>query len=202
ALLHAGGAIQAAGSIERGTTVSDFDPIEKARGHSVDAAIASTDHAGIHVNLVDTPGYPDFRGPALSALAAVETVAIVVDADAGIGHGTRRMMEYAAARRLCRAIVVNRIDHDGVDAGALLESLRAAFGPEVLPLNLPADGGRRVVDCFGAGAAGSQEATDAGVVGEWHQRIIDQVVEVNEAVMDHYLDAGEGGLSGQELHDA
>ena len=101
ALLHAGGAIQAAGSIERGSTVSDFDPIEKARGHSIDAAIASTDHAGIHVNLVDTPGYPDFRGPALSALAAIETVAIVVDADAGIGHGTRRMMEYAASRGLC-----------------------------------------------------------------------------------------------------
>ena len=78
ALLHAGGAIPAAGSIERGNTVSDFDPIEKQRGHSVDVGIASTDHAGIHVNLIDTPGYPDFRGPALSALAAVETVAVVV----------------------------------------------------------------------------------------------------------------------------
>ena len=78
ALLHAGGALQAAGSVERGNTVSDFDPIEKARGHSLDAAIASTDHGGIHVNLVDTPGYPDFRGPALSALAAVETVAVAL----------------------------------------------------------------------------------------------------------------------------
>ena len=130
ALLHAGGALQTAGSIERGNTVSDFDPIEKARGHSLDAAIASTDHGSaggerVHVNLIDTPGYPDFRGPALSALAAVETVAIVVDADTGIGHGTRRMMEHAAARGLCRAIVVNRIDHEGVDAAGLLESLRA-----------------------------------------------------------------------------
>jgi elongation factor G len=202
ALLHAGGAIQAAGSIERGTTVSDFDPVEKARGHSVDAAIASTDHAGVHINLIDTPGYPDFRGPALSALAAVETVAIVVDADTGIGHGTRRMMEYATARGLCRAIVVNRIDHEGADLAGLLDALRATFGPELLPLNLPAEGGRRVVDCFGAGAAGSAEASDAGTPGEWHQRIIDQVVEVNETVMDHYLDLGEGGLTGQELHDA
>ncbi|MDQ3160423.1 MAG: GTP-binding protein, partial [Pseudomonadota bacterium] len=100
ALLHAGGAIQTAGSIERGSTVSDFDPIEKDRGHSIDAAIASTDHAGIHVNLIDTPGYPDFRGPTLSALAAVETVAIVVDADHGIDHGTVRMMEHAKARKL------------------------------------------------------------------------------------------------------
>ena len=79
-LLHAGGAPQAAGTIERGNTVSDFDPIERERGRSIDAAIASTDHGGIHVNLIDTPGCLDFRGPALSALAAVETVAIVVDA--------------------------------------------------------------------------------------------------------------------------
>ena len=89
ALLHAGGAIQAAGSIERGSTVSDFDPMEKSRGHSLDAAIASIDHAAagrqlVHVNLVDTPGYPDFRGPALSALAAVETLLVVVDADHGV----------------------------------------------------------------------------------------------------------------------
>ncbi|WP_374381281.1 elongation factor G [Thermomonas sp.] len=198
ALLHAGGALQAAGTIERGNTVSDFDPIERERGHSIDAAIASTDHGGIHVNLIDTPGYPDFRGPALSALAAVETVAIVVDADTGVGHGSRRMMEYARQRGLCRAIVVNKIDHAGHDLAALMEALRTEFGPEALPLNLPADGGARVVDCFGQREGDS----DLGRVADWHQKIIDQVVEINETVMDHYLDLGEDGLSGQELHDA
>src|SRR5690606_33969409 len=135
-------------SIERGSTTSDFDPMERQRGHSLDAAIASVDHGGIHLNLIDTPGYPDFRGPALSALAAVETVAIVVDADTGIGYGTRRMREHARARGLCRLLVVNKLDHDGAGTGALLESLRETFGPEVLPMNLPADGGTRVVDCF------------------------------------------------------
>jgi len=198
ALLHAGGALQAAGSIERGNTVSDFDPIEKERGHSIDAAIASTDHAGIHVNLIDTPGYPDFRGPALSALAAVETVAVVVDADAGISYGTQRMMEYARARNLCRVIVVNKIDHPGAKLAALLDSLRDAFGPEVLPINLPAEGGKSVVNCFWQSSGNS----NLGDVAEWHQKIIDQVVEINETVMDHYLDLGEGGLSGAELHDA
>ena len=198
ALLHAGGALQTAGTVERGNTVSDFDPIEKERGHSIDAAIASTDHAGIHVNLIDTAGYPDFRGPTLSALSAVETVAVVVDADTGIGYGTRRMMEHAKARRLCRAIVVNKIDHAGHDLGALLESLRAEFGAEILPLNLPVDGGTRVVDCFGS----KDGTSDLGAVADWHQKIIDQVVEINETVMDHYLDLGEEGLSGQELHDA
>ena len=198
ALLQAGGALQAAGSIERGSTVSDFDPIEKERGHSIDAAIASTDHAGIHVNLVDTPGYPDFRGPALSALAAVETVAVVVDADAGVEYGTRRMMERAAERGLCRAVIVNKIDHDGADCARVLQQLRDEFGPEVLPVNLPADGGRKVVDCF----SGGNGESDLGAVADWHQKILDQVVEINETVMDHYLDLGEGGLSGAELHDA
>jgi elongation factor G len=198
ALLHAGGALQTAGSIERGTTVSDFDPIEKERGHSIDAAIASTDHAGIHVNLIDTAGYPDFRGPTLAALAVVETVAVVVDADTGIGYGTRRMMEYAQGRRLCRAIVVNKIDHDGANLGALLDDLRETFGNEVLPLNLPANGGKAVIDCFGQ----SEGDSDLGPVADWHQRIIDQVVEINEQVMDHFLEVGEEGMGVQELHDA
>ena len=166
ALLQAGGALQTAGSIERGSTVSDFDPIEKQRGHSLDAAIASTDHAGIHVNLIDTPGYPDFRGPTLSALAAVETVAIVVDADTGVEYGTRRMMEHAKARNLCRVLVVNKIDHEGADAARVLEDLRETFGPECLPLNLSADRGQRVVDCYAASAAGSAEDSDLGTVGD------------------------------------
>ena len=198
ALLHAGGTLTTAGSIERGSTVSDFDPIEKERGHSIDAAIASTDHGGIHVNLIDTPGYPDFRGPALAALAAVETVAVVVDADGGIEYGARRMMEYARSRGLCRTIIVNKIDHAGADLAGLMASIRAEFGPEALPLNLPAAGGAAVVDCFGKREGDS----DLGAVAEWHQRIIDQVVEINEKVMDRFLDLGEDGLSPAELHDA
>lgn len=203
ALLHAGGALQTAGTVERGNTVSDFDPIEKQRGHSIDAAIASLDHAAasgeaVHLNLVDLPGYPDFRGPALAALDAVETALVVVDAAAGVEHGTRRMMERARERGLCRAIVVNRIDVDGADPARTLAQLREAFGGTVLPLNLPAGGGARVVDCFGQGDGDS----DLGPVADWHQRILDQVVEVNETVMDHYLELGESGLTGAELHDA
>ncbi|NCT70158.1 MAG: elongation factor G [Xanthomonadaceae bacterium] len=198
ALLHAGGALQVAGTIERGTTVSDYDPIEKARGHSIDTAIASTDHGGVHVNLIDTPGYPEFRGPALSAFSAVDTALIVVDADSGVAHGTRRLMERARERNLCRAIVINKIDHEGADAAGVLAALREEFGPEVLPLNLPAQDGKAVIDCFWQSAGDS----DLGAVADWHQKIIDQVVEINETVMEHYLDLGEGGLSGEELHDA
>ena len=94
-LLHAGGAIQTAGTVERGSTVSDHDPMEKARHHSMAASIASIDIGDVHINLIDTPGFPDFRGPTLSALAAVETCAIVVDAVTGIAHTTRRLMDRA-----------------------------------------------------------------------------------------------------------
>ena len=198
ALLHAGGAISAAGSLERGSTVSDFDPMEKARGHSLNTAIASTDHAGIHVNLIDTPGYPDFRGPSLSAFSAVETVAVVVNAATGVEYGTRRMMEYARSRNLCRVLVVNKIDVDPGHLPVLLEELREAFGPECLPINLPADKGTRVVDCF----FNPEGDSDLGPVADAHQRIVDQVVEINEQVMERYLEDGEEGLSGQALHDA
>jgi elongation factor G len=198
ALLHAGGAIQTAGSVERGTTVSDFDPMEKARGHSIGSTIASIDHGGLHVNLIDTPGFPDFRGPTLSALAAVETCAVVVNAATGIEHGTTRLMEYAKARRLSRLVIVNKIDQDGVKLAALVDQLRDTFGPECLPINLPAANGTKVVDCFfnPAGEA------DFSSVAEAHQRIIDQVVEINEDVMGKYLEEGEQGLSGQQLHEA
>jgi elongation factor G len=198
ALLHAGGAIASAGSIERGSTVSDHDPMERERQHSLNTAIASIDHGGIHVNLIDTPGYPDFRGPTLSALAAVETCAVVVGAGHGIDHSTQRLMDYAKARRLCRLIVVNRIDQTDADLELLVEQLREAFGPECLPINLPARGRADVVDCF---FKPTGEA-DFGAVADAHQRIIDQVVEINETVMGHYLEDGEAGLSGKELHDA
>ena len=203
ALLHAGGALQTAGTVERGNTVSDFDPLERQRGHSIDAAIASLDHADaaggtIHLNLVDLPGYPDFRGPALASLAAVDTALVVVDAVAGVEHGTRRMMERARERGLCRAIAINRMDAEGADPGRVLEQLRDAFGGCVLPLNLPAGGGAEVVDCFGR----SDGDSDLGPVADWHQRILDQVAEINETVMDRYLELGESGLTGSELHDA
>ena len=198
ALLHAGGAIQTAGSVERGTTVSDFDPMEKARVHSLNTAIAHIDHAGIHVNLIDTPGYADFRGPTLSAFSAVETACIVVNAGNGIEYGTRRMMEHAKSRGLCRTLVINRIDAEPGKLAALLDALRAEFGNECLPLNLPANGGKSVVDCFFNPVGDS----DFGPVADWHQKIIDQVVEINETVMGHYLEEGEAGLSGAELHDA
>jgi elongation factor G len=196
ALLHAGGVIQTPGSVERGTTVSDYDAMEKERKQSLNTVIASIDRGDCHINLIDTPGAQDFRGPTLTALAAVETCAIVVNAHAGIEYGTQRMMHYAKERRLARILVVNKID--GGNCRALVEQLRDAFGPECLPVNLPAQDGKTVVDCFFK----PEGVADFSTVAEAHQRIIDQVVEINETVMNHFLDVGEEGLAGNELHDA
>jgi len=198
ALLHAGGVIQAPGSVERGTTQSDTDAQEKARGHSIDSCIAGIDRGGCHINLIDTAGYDDFRGGTLSAFAAVETVMVVVNAVNGIEHGTRRMMDHARRRGLARVLVVNKIDFEGAHLGALVEALREEFGPECLPVNLPAQGGKQVLDCFFHTAG----ATDFSSLATAHQRILDQVVEINEATMGAYLDQGEAALTPQQLHDA
>jgi len=101
ALLAKSGKIGEAGTIERGTTTTDHDPLEKEFQHSLDSAIASFDSEGIHVNLIDTAGFPDFRGPTLTAMAATETTAVVINAHNGIELSTRRLMRRAKSRRLC-----------------------------------------------------------------------------------------------------
>ncbi|KZE32467.1 translation elongation factor 2 (EF-2/EF-G) [Crenobacter luteus] len=194
ALLFKSGAIGAMGTLERGDTVCDFDPLEREYRHSLNSALVHFQHGGAEIRLIDTPGTPDFVGPALAALAAVETALVVVNAQNGIELTTRRMMDWAAGRGLCRMIVVNKIDAERVDLPGLVAQLRETFGREVLPINLPADGASRVVDCFfnPAGDADFSSVADA------HQALIDQVVEVDEELMARYLEAGE--VTPAELH--
>ncbi len=196
-LLAQSGAVRAKGSLARGTTVSDFDPQEKRLQHSLDSAICSFDLGETHLNLIDTPGYPDFLGRTLSVLEAVESVAVVVSAAAGIDSLIQRLMDFARARDLCRLIVINKIDAKDANPGRVLEALRGAFGSECLPLNLPAEGGRSVVDCFFR--PGGKPA-DFSSVEAAHTRIVDQVVEVDEALMALYLEQGEA-ISPEQLHD-
>ena len=115
ALLARARVIAAPGSVERGTTVSDFDALEKSWQHSLRSSIVHFDVDGTRIHLIDTPGFPDFIGQAIGALDAVETAAIVINAQAGIEMITSRMMEWAAQRKLCRLIIVNKIDAENVD---------------------------------------------------------------------------------------
>ncbi|MFZ0487097.1 MAG: GTP-binding protein, partial [Arenicellales bacterium] len=147
-LLHAAGAIQTPGEVEKGNTVADDDPLERKHHHSLRSALVSVDHGGCHINLVDTPGYPDFVGHALGALPAVETAAMVVDARTGIQTMTRRFAQWTSQRKQCRMIVVNHIDAEGVDLEGLLAQIRENFGDECMAINLPAENRTKVVDCF------------------------------------------------------
>jgi elongation factor G len=194
ALLMKGGAIQAPGSVERGTTVSDFDPLEKQYQHSFRSSLLHLEVNGNRVHIVDTPGFPDFIGQSIGALDAVETAAVVVNAQSGIEMITSRMMDWAANRKLCRIIIVNKIDAENVDAEAVLKSIQAAFGKECLPINLPADGGKRVVDCF----FNPSGDADFSSVEAAHGALVDQVVEVDEELMSLYLEKGE--VEPEQLH--
>jgi elongation factor G len=194
ALLAKAGAIGAPGSVERGSTVCDYTPLEKQLQHSLKLAVASFDHQGTRIHLLDTPGYPDFLGHSLPALAAVETAAIVINAQNGIEMMTGRFLQWAAKRGLDRLVIVNKIDA-GADLEGLLERIQQAFGRECLPLNLPAGKASRVSDCF---FAPSGEA-DFSSVDRAHRRLVDQVVEVDEKLMETYLEKGE--VTPEELHE-
>jgi elongation factor G len=199
ALLARAGAIPAAGSVERGTTVCDYTPLEKQLQHSLQMSVASfearSNGDAARVHLLDTPGYPDFLGHALPALAAVETAAIVVNAQNGIEMMTGRFMQWAAKRGVDRIVIVNKIDAENVDLEGLLERIQQAFGKECLPLNLPAANRSRVSDCF---FAPSGEA-DFSSVEEAHRKLVDQVVEVDEKLMEAYLEKGE--IEPEALHE-
>lgn len=195
-LLATAGTIGAAGSVDKGDTVSDFDPQEKALGHSLNASLAHVEWAEHWVNILDTPGLPDFLGRALATLPAVETAVVVINATAGVETLTRKVMELSADK--CRMLVVNRIDAPGVDFGALMERITASFGKECLPINLPLAGGAGVIDCFFKPDYDAAPAFSS--VREAHDRIVDQVVEVDEALMALYLEQGES-LQPEQLHD-
>ncbi|MGE5088772.1 MAG: elongation factor G, partial [Candidatus Levyibacteriota bacterium] len=194
ALLARAGAVPVAGSVERGSTVSDFDPLEKTYQHSLRASLTHLETGGTRIHIVDTPGFPDFIGQAIGALDAVETAAVVVNAAAGVQMISARMMDQAAKRSLCRLVVINRIDAENVDLPGVLAAVRSAFGKECLPINLPADGGTRVVDCF----FNPSGDADFSSVTEAHRALVDQVVEVDEDLMALYLEQGE--VAPEQLH--
>lgn len=194
ALLHKAGAIGAPGSLERGTTVSDFDPLERRAQHSLHSALVHLQHQDTRIHIIDTPGAPDFLGQSLPALEAVETAALVVSAASGLELMSGRMMDWAASRGLCRMVIINKIDALGIDLPGLLAAIQDAFGKECLPLNLPAGGGTRVVDCF-FNPAGESDFSSVALA---HRALVEQVVEVDPALVERYLD--EGDVDPRELH--
>lgn len=199
ALLRSAGAVTQAGSIDQKNTLSDGNAFEKDHGHSlfltVTHALPNQKTHDTHLTLLDTPGYPDFMGQAISALPAVETAAIVVSAVDGVQPMTRRMFEAAGERQLCRMVIINKIDAAGADPQAVLAQVQDQLNAACLPVNLPADQNASVTDCFRA----TKGESDLGSVADHHTRLIDQVVEVDEKLMELYLEQGE--VSPEQLHE-
>ncbi len=193
AFLLAAGVTNRLGSVPDKTSNLDTDDEEKDRECSIESHVLSVTHGGKLLNIVDTPGAPDFIGPAIAALTAAETALLVVHATAGIQVNTRRMRDAALKHGLARVIVINRIDADNTDLEGLLNSLRESFGAEITPVNLPAGGGKSVVDCVGNDSGDA----DFSSVADIHTEVIERVAEVDDALMNKYFD--EGSLSADEV---
>jgi len=195
ALLARAGAIPAAGSVEKGSTVCDFDAQEKTAGHSLQSALANFAWEDVHVHLIDTPGYPDFAGQAMAALAGVDTAICVINAQTGVELMTERMMRAAANRGLARMIVVNKIDADNLDLAGLMADIRERFGAACKFLDLPSPDHGKVIEVL---EHASGEA-DIDSVEHAHRELIEQLVEEDESLMERYLEDGKDPTAG-ELH--
>ncbi|MBI4986793.1 MAG: GTP-binding protein, partial [Rhodocyclales bacterium] len=201
ALLHKTGAIPARGSVEKGNTVCDFDAQEKTAGHSLNSALVNFAVEGMHVHLIDTPGYPDFAGQAISALAGVDTALITINAQTGVELMTERMMRWAKERGLCRMIVINKIDADNVDLAGLVADIRERFGKACMFLDLPIHDRHEVVEVLEHDAGPDGATSDIDDVAHAHRELIDQLVEEDEDLMARYLEEGKDPTA-DELHAA
>jgi elongation factor G len=203
ALLASTGTIQRQGSIEEGTTVSDFDEVEIRQQRSVNLTLAPLVHNGIKVNLLDTPGYADFTGDLRAGLRAADSALFAVSATEGIDGLTRMLWEECAAVGMPRAVVITKIDHQRADFDACLDACREAFGDAVAPLYLPVGapvdgligllsqklyryaGGTRTED---AASAADQDRMEE-LRGELIEGIITE--SEDESLMDRYLSGEE-----------
>ncbi|MBC8105895.1 MAG: elongation factor G [Anaerolineae bacterium] len=187
AMLFAAGAVNRKGSPTDGTSFSDYEKEEKEHKHSIYSAVVHLDHLGKRINIIDVPGSPDLLGMALACLPAVETVAVVINAQSGVEVVTRRIMEAAKDRNLPRAIIINKIDMPDVDLEGLVKNIQETFGPECLPINLPSGKGKAIVECL----LNSAGESDFDSVKRCHAAILDQIVEMDENLMEKYLGGDE-----------
>ncbi|MFO0890783.1 MAG: elongation factor G [Isosphaeraceae bacterium] len=192
ALLFAAGAITRKGSVDEGTSTLDIDDEEKRRHFTIDCHLGHLAWDGKQVHLIDSPGYPDFIGGALSALSAVENVVLAVSGPAGIEVNTRRLFQEARRLGLGRFLVITKMDAENVDYRADLEAIRETFGSQCVPFNVPLGQGSSfagVVDVL------RQHDEDPPACPlpptEAFQMVVEQIVESDEGLMTRYLEGEE-----------
>lgn len=195
ALLFHAGETSRQGDVDAGTSLSDFEKEEQAHHYSVYSTLLHATHEGKRINILDLPGAPDFIGQAIACLPAAETMVLVMDPDAGIDSMSRRYVKLARSLSLPVAIVVSHIGEGVSRLGSFLSDLREAFGRGCLPINLPAKGGTDVIDCLLNGNGES----DLGPVAGFHTELLDQVVEIDDALMERYLEGEEPNY--EALHE-
>ncbi len=189
ALLFTAGATIRKGSVDDGTSALDVDEEEKRRHFTIDCHLGHLAWDGKQVHLIDTPGYPDFIGSALSALAAVENVVVAVSGPSGIEVNTRRVFQEARKLGLGRFVVVTKMDADNVDYRGDLAAIRESFGVECVPFNVPIGQGPSfsgVID-----VVKSHEVDPPACPlppTEAYRMVVEQIVELDEDLMIRYLE--------------
>ncbi len=187
AMLHTTGATNRLGSVDDKTSICDYYDEEKEHQHSITSSIVHTNHGGKLLNIIDTPGYPDFIGPAIKAISAAETAVIVIGAAAGIETNTRKLFESAVAANIPKVFVINKIDAENADLSALLKAVQETFGLKCRCANLPAEDRASVIDCI-ENKTGQSPVAD---VAKAHTDLIESVIEADDQLMEAYLGGGE-----------
>jgi elongation factor G len=209
ALLFEAGAVTRLGSVGEGTTVSDADEDEQARGMSISASLASFEWRDVKVNLIDTPGEPSFIADALGALRVCESSVFVVNAVLGVEVGTQRLWERAQELGVARLIFVNMLDRERADFFRTLDSLKAAFGPHVVATEIPIGSEHEVTGLVDLVDMKAYEYDDgecreipipeaiADLAQEYREKLMDEVAENSEALMERYLEGED--ISHEEI---
>jgi elongation factor G len=214
ALLYQAGATNRLGSVADGTSLSDAEPDEQARGMSIGAALNSFEWQDRRINLLDTPGEPSFVADALGALRVCESAVFVVNAVMGAEVSTLRLWERASELDLARMVYVNMLDRERADFFRTLESLKAAFGPHVVAVEIPIGAEhevRGVVDLvdmkayeYAEGDTGRDNCREVPIPDDvraqaeaYREKLMDEVAEVSDALMERYLEGGE--ISHEEI---
>jgi len=187
AILHKTGATSRLGSVDEQTSVCDYYDEEKEHQHSIKSTVVYTNYGDKLINIIDTPGSPDFMGSAIKAIPAAETALIVISAAAGIETNTRKLFELAAKAGKPRVIVINKMDAENVAFADLIKGIKDTFGPHCRCANLPTADRASVIDCI-ENKTGNSPLMD---VGKAHTELIESVIEANDQLMESYLGGEE-----------
>jgi elongation factor G len=214
ALLFQAGATNRLGTVEAGSTVSDWDEDEQRRKMSLSASICHLEWQGRKINLIDTPGDAGFQGDAIAALRVVEGALFAVSAVMGVEVQTSRNWQRAEAAGLSRVVFVNMLDRERADFFRALEGLQSQLSDKCVAVHLPIGAEHElkgIVDLLHMQAYMDPEGQREGdpveipaevqpLVDEYREKLLDAVVLTDEALMERYLDGQE--LSAEEVAHA